>query len=167
MSTGDCLLAGHEARPMACIYKGQFTFYTEVNSQKRVSSMISTKSVLIVDDMKTIRMKLRQVCKHLGIINIYEAMDGAQAIEMLQGVTVDLVLSDWNMPNMTGIELVAKIRENPKMSQLPVIFITSENEKSAILKSLMSGVSDYIVKPFPDAIVRQKICNALKVPLPK
>jgi two-component system, chemotaxis family, chemotaxis protein CheY len=127
----------------------------------------TSKSVLIVDDMKTIRMKLKQVCKDLGIQVVYEAMDGVQALEMLQGVSVDLVLSDWNMPNMTGIELVGKIRENPKLSQVPVIFITSENEKGAILKSLMSGVTDYIVKPFPDAIVKQKICMALKIAAPK
>ncbi len=125
--------------------------------------MANGKSVLIVDDMKTIRIKLKQVCKDLGIQSIYEAMDGVQALEMLKGVEVDLVLSDWNMPNMTGIELVAKIRENPKLAQVPVIFITSENEKGAILKSLMSGVTDYIVKPFPDAIVKQKICGILKI----
>ncbi len=125
--------------------------------------MANGKSVLIVDDMKTIRLKLKQVCKDLGIQSVYEATDGVQALEMLQGVTVDLILSDWNMPNMTGIELVTKIRENPKLAQVPVIFITSENEKSAILKSLMSGVTDYIVKPFPDAIVKQKICAVLKI----
>ncbi len=126
--------------------------------------MVSSKSVLIVDDMKTIRLKLKQVCKDIGIQAVYEAMDGVQALEMLEGVSVDLVLSDWNMPNMTGIELVAKIRENPKIAKVPVIFITSENEKGAILKSLMSGVTDYIVKPFPDAIVKQKICGILNIP---
>lgn len=124
---------------------------------------MSSKSVLIVDDMKTIRLKLKQVCQELGIENIYEAVDGTQALELLQGLAVDLILSDWNMPNMTGIELVGKIRENPKLSRTPVIFITSENEKGAILKSLMSGVTDYIVKPFPDAIVKQKICAVLKI----
>lgn len=122
------------------------------------------KSVLIVDDMKTIRLKLKQVCKDIGIESVYEATDGIQALEMLQGVQVDLILSDWNMPNMTGIEMVGKIRENPKLAATPIIFITSENEKSAILKSLMSGVTDYIVKPFPDAIVKQKICAVLKIP---
>jgi len=124
---------------------------------------MSTKSILIVDDMKTIRLKLKQICKELGIENVYEAVDGTQALEMLEGVSVDLILSDWNMPNMTGIEMVGKIRDNPKLSRTPIIFITSENEKGAILKSLMSGVTDYIVKPFPDAIVKQKICSVLKI----
>lgn len=124
---------------------------------------MSTKCVLIVDDMKTVRLKLRQICTDIGIDNVHEAVDGTQALDILQGISVDLILSDWNMPNMTGIELVGKIRENPKLSKTPVIFITSENEKSAILKSLMSGVTDYIVKPFPDAIVKQKICSLLKI----
>ena len=122
-----------------------------------------SKSILIVDDMKTVRMKLKQVCKDVGIENIYEAVDGSQALQLLEGITVDLILSDWNMPNMTGIELVGKIRDNPKLNKTPIIFITSENEKGAILKSLMSGVTDYIVKPFPDAIVKQKICTLLKI----
>lgn len=124
------------------------------------------KSVLIVDDMKTIRLKLKQICSDLGITTVYEAVDGVQALDLLKGIQVDLILSDWNMPNMTGIEMVGKLRENPKMNSTPVIFITSENEKSAILKSLMSGVTDYIVKPFPDAIVKQKICAALKITPP-
>lgn len=125
---------------------------------------MATKSILIVDDMKTVRMKLKQVCKDVGVENIYEAVDGQQALQLLEGLSVDLILSDWNMPNMTGIELVAKIREIPALTKTPVIFITSENEKGAILKSLMSGVTDYIVKPFPDAIVKQKICALLKIP---
>ena len=124
---------------------------------------IESKSVLIVDDMKTVRVKLKRLCKELGINSVYEAGDGTQALEMLQGLKVDLILSDWNMPNMSGLEMVNKIRENPKMNDVPVIFITAENEKSAILKSLMSGVTDYIVKPFPDLTVKQKICVALKV----
>ena len=129
--------------------------------------MTKSKTVLIVDDMKTVRLKLKQICADLGVDAVYEATDGVEALEMLQGISVDLVLSDWNMPNMTGIDLVAKIRQDPKMTTTPVIFITSENEKGAILKSLMNGVTDYIVKPFPEAIVRQKICSILKITPPK
>lgn len=124
---------------------------------------IEKKSVLIVDDMKTVRVKLKRLCKELGIVNVHEAMDGQQALELLDMLKVDLILSDWNMPNLSGLEMVNKIRENPKTNMVPVIFITAENEKSAILKSLMSGVTDYIVKPFPDVTVKQKICGALKV----
>lgn len=124
---------------------------------------IEAKTVLIVDDMKTVRMKLRKLCTELGISRIHEAMDGAEALQIMTNIKFDLVLSDWNMPNMTGLELVGKMRENANLASTPVIFITAENEKGAILKSLMSGVTDYIVKPFPDVTVKQKICGALKV----
>ncbi|NJL24606.1 MAG: response regulator [Calothrix sp. SM1_5_4] len=82
---------------------------------------------------------------------------------MLRENPVDLILSDWNMPNMSGIEMVQELRKNPHNAKVPVIFITSENEKSSILKSLVHGVTDYIIKPFPDVTVKQKICQALHV----
>ncbi len=125
---------------------------------------ISKKIVLIVDDMRMIRLKLKQICTDLGIKHIYEAGDGVQALQVLEGLNADLVLSDWNMPNLTGIQMVEKMRLDPKLAEVPVIFITSESERNNILKSLMEGVTDYIVKPFPDDIVKQKICAALKVP---
>ncbi|MGE4131922.1 MAG: PleD family two-component system response regulator [Bdellovibrionales bacterium] len=121
------------------------------------------KSILIVDDMKTVRLKLKKICEEIGIQQIFEASDGQQALEVLQGMKIDLVVSDWNMPNMTGLELVEKMRGSSKTIDTPVIFVTSENEKSAILKSLMNGVTDYVVKPFPDTIIKQKICTVLKI----
>ncbi len=128
---------------------------------------IAEKSVLIVDDMKTIRVKLKQICTQMGIRNIYEAADGVAALEILKTMSVDLVLSDWNMPNMTGIELIQEVRKIQNFANLPVIFITAEDQKENILKSIMSGVTDYIVKPFPDAIVKQKIFGAFKIPAPR
>jgi two-component system, chemotaxis family, chemotaxis protein CheY len=126
---------------------------------------LEKKIILIVDDMRTVRLKLKQICSELGIRHIYEAGDGLQALHVLEGVRADLVLSDWNMPNMTGIEMVEKIRQNPKLKDTPVIFITSESEREKILSSLVEGVSDYIVKPFLDKIVRDKICQLLNEPM--
>lgn len=103
----------------------------------------------------------------MGIATVYEAADGAQALEILKTMSVDLVLSDWNMPNMTGIELIQEVRKMEKFADLPVIFITAEDQKENILKSIMSGVTDYIVKPFPDAIVKQKIFSVFKLPPPR
>jgi two-component system chemotaxis response regulator CheY len=124
---------------------------------------IADKSVLIVDDMKMIRVKLRQICSQMGLKNIYEAADGVEALETLKTVTVDLILSDWNMPKMTGIELVEELRKIPNLADVPIIFITSEDQRENILKSLMSGVTDYVVKPFTDGVVKQKIFSSLKV----
>jgi two-component system chemotaxis response regulator CheY len=123
------------------------------------------KVVLIVDDMKTVRIKLRLICSELGIKHIHEAQDGAQAIEILAGLSVDLVLSDWNMPNMTGIEMLEKMRASPNTTATPVVFITSENDMSQVMKSLVNGVTDYIVKPFPPATVKLKISQILNIPL--
>ena len=122
---------------------------------------VDSKTVLIVDDMRTIRLKLRKLCADLGIKTIFEAGDGNEAYEVLRNFNIDLVLSDWNMPNLTGIQLVRKMRETPKMADLPVIFITSETEKSAILESLQHGITDYVVKPFADDTVKEKICAVL------
>lgn len=128
---------------------------------------IESKSVLIVDDMRMTRMKLRKICTDLGIKNIAEAVDGAQALEMLGQAKPDLILSDWNMPNLSGIELIQKIRSNPSFTSIPVIFITAEAEKNSIIKSLQFGVSDYILKPFNDESVKAKICAALNVTTPR
>lgn len=125
------------------------------------------KTILIVDDMRTIRLKLRKICTDLGVKTIFEAADGSEAYDILNNFNIDLVLSDWNMPNLTGIELVRKMRETPKLATLPVIFITSESDKSAILQSLQHGISDYVVKPFADETVREKVVAALKVDTPK
>lgn len=128
---------------------------------------IESKTVLIVDDMRMTRMKLRKICTDLGIKNINEAVDGAQALEMLAQSKPDLILSDWNMPNISGIELIQKIRDNPAFSTIPVIFITAEAEKNSIIKSLQFGVADYILKPFNDENVKLKICSALNVETPR
>jgi len=128
---------------------------------------IRSKTVLIVDDMRMTRMKLRKICTELGIKSISEAVDGRQALEMMANSKPDLVLSDWNMPNISGIELIKKIRDNPALSDVPVIFITAEAEKNSIIKSLQFGVSDYILKPFNDENVKAKICSALNVAIPQ
>lgn len=125
------------------------------------------KTILIVDDMRTIRLKLRKICTDLGVKTIFEAGDGSEAYDILKNFNIDLVLSDWNMPNLTGIELVRKMRETPKLANLPVIFITSESDKNAILQSLQHGISDYVVKPFADETVREKVVAALKGESPK
>lgn len=128
---------------------------------------IESKSVLIVDDMRMTRMKLRKICTDLGIKNISEAIDGMQALEFMAASKPDLLLSDWNMPNLSGIELIQKIRTNPAMSDLPIIFITAEAEKNSIIRSLQYGVADYILKPFNDDNVKAKICSALNVAIPQ
>jgi two-component system chemotaxis response regulator CheY len=124
---------------------------------------LKNKSVLIVDDMKMVRARLKLILQDLNAGKVQEAQDGKAALEVLKAGGVDLVLSDWNMPNMTGIELLQAIRALKGAENVPVIFITSESQKTAIVQSLMAGVTDYVVKPFSDDQVKQKILSALKI----
>lgn len=114
--------------------------------------------------MRTVRLKLRKICTDVGVKTIFEAADGAEAFDVLLNFNIDLVLSDWNMPVLTGIELVKKMRDTPKVAAVPVIFITSETEKSAILQSLQYGITDYVVKPFLDTTVSEKVVAILNTP---
>ena len=107
--------------------------------------------VLLVDDSGTMRTIQRRCLKKLGIENIAEAADGCQALDMFEHTEFDLVLTDWNMPNMDGLTLLKEIRQ--RNSEIPVIMVTSESEKAHVVTAIQSGISDYIVKPFtPDAL---------------
>ena len=121
------------------------------------------KTVLVVDDMRAVRVKLKKLCSDLGIKQVIEASDGVEALETIKTNKVDLILSDWNMPNLSGIDFVKQLRQMQDFMLTPVIFITSESDKTAILEAITLGIADYVVKPFPDAVVKTKICRALKI----
>jgi PleD family two-component response regulator len=117
--------------------------------------------VLIVDDMKLARLKLSQICKNLGFTQILEAANGEEAMTILGKIKPVLILSDYNMPVMNGLELLQRVRETPAMVKIPVIFITSESERTLILSAVTLGVAEYVVKPFTDEILQQKIKEVL------
>ncbi len=112
---------------------------------------------LVVDDFSTMRRIVRNLLKELGFTNVYEAEDGADALQKLDGGQFDFVVSDWNMPNMTGIELLRKIRSDPTLKQLPVLMITAEAKKENIIEAAQAGASGYIVKPFTAATLDEKL----------
>jgi two-component system chemotaxis response regulator CheY len=111
--------------------------------------------ILLVDDSRTIRNIQRNVLKQLGHTDITEAEDGVQALAMFQESVPDLMLINWNMPNMDGITLVRKIRETDKT--VPVIMCTTEAERSRVLEAIKAGVNNYIVKPFSADSLGEKI----------
>ena len=115
--------------------------------------------VLIVDDMSAMRKILKTLLGQLGIKNIDEAEDGKQALEKLRQNPdkYDLVITDWNMPNMTGIELVQAIRSDEKLKHLPVLMVTAEAKKENVLMAIKAGVNNYIVKPFTAETLKDKI----------
>ncbi|TAM60671.1 MAG: response regulator [Rhodanobacter sp.] len=121
--------------------------------------MDKNMKILVVDDFSTMRRIVRNLLVELGFSNplIQEADDGQNAIELLRKTPVDLVVTDWNMPNMTGIELLRAIRAEPAMKGLPVLMVTAENNRDQIIAAAQAGVNGYIVKPFTAITLQEKI----------
>ncbi|MCG3186826.1 MAG: Chemotaxis protein CheY [Rhodocyclaceae bacterium] len=121
-------------------------------------SSFSTKlNYLVVDDFSTMRRIVRNLLKEIGLTNVDEAEDGVVALQKLRGGGFDFVITDWNMPNMTGIELLKEIRHDPQLKHLPVLMITAEAKKENIIEAAQAGASGYIVKPFTAATLSEKL----------
>ncbi|MBU6505505.1 MAG: chemotaxis response regulator CheY [Betaproteobacteria bacterium] len=112
---------------------------------------------LVVDDFSTMRRIVRNLLKELGFTNVQEAEDGVDALQKLTGGNFEFVVSDWNMPNMTGIDLLRKIRSDPELKHLPVLMVTAEAKKENIIEAAQAGASGYIVKPFTAATLDEKL----------
>ncbi|MBP9712546.1 MAG: chemotaxis response regulator CheY [Sterolibacterium sp.] len=114
---------------------------------------------LIVDDFSTMRRIVRNLLKELGYTSADEAEDGAAALQKLQGGNFDFVVTDWNMPNMDGLQLLQAIRADANLKHLPVLMITAEAKKENIIAAAQSGASGYIVKPFTAATLNEKLAK--------
>jgi two-component system chemotaxis response regulator CheY len=112
---------------------------------------------LVVDDFSTMRRIVRNLLKELGYTNVDEAEDGVAALQKLKGSNFQFVVTDWNMPNMTGIELLKAIRADAGLKHLPVLMITAEAKKENIVEAAQSGASGYIVKPFTAGTLDEKL----------
>ena len=115
--------------------------------------------ILVVDDFSTMRRIVRNLLVELGFTNtlIHEAEDGNAALTLLRSAPIDLVVTDWNMPNMTGIELLRAIRADAALKAMPVLMVTAENNRDQIIAAAQSGVNGYIVKPFTAVTLREKL----------
>lgn len=112
---------------------------------------------LVVDDFSTMRRIVRNLLKELGFANVDEAEDGQIALQKLNSLPFDFVVTDWNMPNMDGLTLLQNIRATPSLKHLPVLMITAEAKKENIIAAAQAGASGYIVKPFTAATLSEKL----------
>lgn len=113
--------------------------------------------VLVVDDFATMRRIIKGVLRQIGFKNFREAEDGKEALQLMKSEKFDLVLCDWNMPGMPGIELLKLVRADDELKDTPFVMVTAEAQKENILEAVKSGVSNYIVKPFTANAVEEKL----------
>ena len=132
-----------------------------------MSDLDFTMKVLVVDDMSTMRRIIKNVLKQIGYTSVEEAPDGKEALKKLKGGGFGLVVTDWNMPVMTGLELLKAIRADAELKILPVLMVTAEAQKENIIEAIQAGVSNYVVKPFTAEALLEKLTKvfAKKIPV--
>lgn len=121
-----------------------------------------TKKVMVVDDSSVMRQIIKNNLKQLGFSHISDAEDGVMGLKKLGEEPVDLIVSDWNMPKMTGIEFLKAVRADAKFKAIPFLMVTSEADKEKIMEAVQAGVSQYIVKPFNANQLEEKIKQIFK-----
>lgn len=119
--------------------------------------MDKNMKILIVDDFSTMRRIIKNLLRDLGFSNTQEADDGNTALPMLQSGNFDFLVTDWNMPGMTGIDLLKAVRADAKLASMPVLLVTAEAKKDQIVEAAQAGVNGYIVKPFTAVTLKEKI----------
>jgi two-component system chemotaxis response regulator CheY len=122
---------------------------------------------LVVDDFSTMRRIVRNLLKEIGYNNADEAEDGVVALSKLRGGHFDFIVSDWNMPNMTGIDLLKAIRADAALKHLPVLMVTAEAKKENIIAAAQAGANGYVVKPFTAATLDEKLNKIFKTMSPQ
>ena len=115
--------------------------------------------ILVVDDMMTMRKLVSKCCKDLGFSDITEASDGAKAWEVIASANppIGLVISDWNMPNTSGLDLLRRVRADSRYGKLPFVMVTAEAEQHQIIEAVKAGVSNYVIKPFTPQTLAEKL----------
>jgi two-component system chemotaxis response regulator CheY len=113
--------------------------------------------VLVVDDFSTMRRIVKNILRQLGFENILEADDGMSALDVLRSQSVDFIISDWNMPRLSGMELLKAVRTSEEWKDLPFLMVTAEGQKENVIEAVKAKVSNYIVKPFTPETLAEKI----------
>lgn len=113
--------------------------------------------ILVVDDFSTMRRIIKNLLRDLGFTNVEEADDGKTALPILQQGHIEFLITDWNMPGMTGIDLLKTVRADPSLAQIPVLMVTAEAKREQIIAAAQAGVNGYVVKPFTAGVLKEKI----------
>ena len=113
--------------------------------------------ILIVDDFSTMRRIIKNLLRDLGFTNTHEADDGNTALPMLESSSFDFLVTDWNMPGMSGIDLLRTVRAHDRLKHLPVLMVTAEAKREQIIEAAQAGVNGYVVKPFTAQVLKEKI----------
>lgn len=119
--------------------------------------MDKNMKILIVDDFSTMRRIIKGLLHELGYNNVEEADDGNTALPMLRAGNIDFLVTDWNMPGMSGLDLLKVVRADPKLGKLPVLMVTAEAKREQIVEAAQAGVNGYIVKPFTANTLKEKM----------
>ncbi|NLZ78587.1 MAG: chemotaxis protein CheY [Gammaproteobacteria bacterium] len=119
--------------------------------------MDKNMKILIVDDFSTMRRIIKNLLRDLGFTNTAEADDGATALPMLQSGNFDFLVTDWNMPIMSGLDLLREVRADENLKHLPVLMVTAEAKRDQIIAAAQAGVNGYVVKPFTAQALKDKI----------
>lgn len=128
---------------------------------KRIDMDCSNLRALVVDDSSTIRRLLKPILRRLGFEQVDEAEDGAVALELITQNDFDIIFLDWNMPKISGIEVLEIVRSEERTKQIPVIMVTAEAEQTLIIAAIEAGVTNYIVKPFSENTICKKVEGVL------
>jgi two-component system chemotaxis response regulator CheY len=118
--------------------------------------------ILIVDDSVAMRRMEKNILSDLGFTDVSEAADGLEALQLLAAERFEMVLMDWKMPVLSGLETLKQIKTNPDLEALPVIMVTSESQKPKILEAIKAGAANYIIKPFDAPLLKEKLGPFLK-----
>jgi two-component system chemotaxis response regulator CheY len=124
--------------------------------------MDSEISILIVDDFIDMRKMIKDILRKNGYKNAVEAEDGVAALKILKSERIDFIICDWNMPNMTGLDLLKEVRKDASLSRTPFLMLTAEAYQDSVIAAVEAGVDNYIVKPFTPAVLNDKMNKIFK-----
>ena len=127
-----------------------------------ISPVIANKKILIVEDANSLRLTLISSLRNLGFESLIEATDGQQALKIMKTKKINIIISDWIMPNMSGLELFNTIKLDDNLKNIPFILLTGDDQKESVTQAIQAGIQNYIVKPFNPTKLFEKVVELLE-----